>query len=274
MLHRFSPRRGRHRLLAAAVALVLPVALAVPASASASATVLTESIFQFPSGSGNLTDMQEPLYFYQLAPNTNWFQDDWFTNGTSDTASATVSVDGISQNPDGSLSAILIFKVNASGTKVAQVLTGSACNTTATYSQCYTGVTLPAVSPGYPDIDALRLTRSFQDSSTGNYWWSAALVTGSGQTNVGLIEVPGGTTSIDVTTENVLNQTQYVGNASTCSTVPVSNVSWLRPWNHNNAGDFAQYDGSLAANGCHAQFTNLTSGGIPGVNVIAPVAPF
>ena len=236
-------------------------ALVLPSSAFAQQGVLTESLFN--NASGALTDLYQPVFFYKAAPSTNYFQKAEFTNGSTDTAGSQVSVDGLATNSNGSLSAILIFKVTASATKTS-ALGGDACNTTSTYSQCYTGITIPA---GFQSYD-LRLTRVFLDSSTGNYWWNAALVGGGTQVNAGLIEVPGGTTTVDPSFD-VFDQVQYIGPPTTCALTPQSNVSFFEPFQGSSYGS---YSGSLAASGtCNTTFTPLNLGGsTTGVNVLAP----
>jgi hypothetical protein len=247
------------RRIGGLVGLAVAAALIVPSAAFAQQGILTESVFN--NAPGSLTDLYQPVFLYELGANTNYFQDASFTNGSSDTASSTVTLAALSTNPDGSTNALWIFKVSGA-TKTYQ-LGGVACNTQSGYSQCYTGVTIPAGTQTYD----FRLTRSFQDASTGNYWWNAALMMGNTQKNAGLIEVPGGTTTID--NGIIIDQVQYVGTATSCALTPQSNISFFEPFQGSSYG---VYDGSLAANGtCNTTFTPLNLGGhTTGVNVVAP----
>ncbi len=256
-MHR--PVRKKSRQIGGLIGLAVAAALVAPSAAFAQQGILTESVFQ--NAPGSLTDLYQPVFFYEEGANTNYFQDASFTNGSSDTASSVVTVAALGKNGNGSTSALLIFKV--SGATKTYELSGTACVTQSGYSQCFTPVTIPAgVQP-----DDLRLTRSFLDSSTGNYWWNAALVMGSNQKNAGLIEVPGGTTTVD--NGIVIDQVQYVGPPTSCAQTPQSNISFFEPFEGSGYG---VYDGSIAANNtCPTTFTRLNLGGeTTGVNIVAP----
>ncbi len=237
-------------------------ALVLPSAAFAQQGINVISSFQ--NAPGTLTDLYQPLFLYQEGPNTNYSQTAEFTNGTRDVAPSTILVSTEGTNSNGSTSALLIFKVT--GAVKTYELSGVACVTQSGYSECFTGVTIPAGQ----NFDDLRLTRSFQDASTGNYWWNAALVTGSTQVNAGLIEVPGGTTTVDPN-ESIINQIQYIGTQTSCSSTPQSNIYWFEPF-QSSTSSYGVYEGSLQQNGtCPTTIKPLNLGGeTTGVNIIAP----
>lgn len=251
-------RRFIIRVAAAAASLA---AFVLPSAAKAQSGVSTESVFQ--NAGGTLTDLYQPLFFYEAAPQTQYVQDSEFTNGTTDTAGSEISILGTSQNADGSTSAILDFKVIAPDTQAVALTSHILCNTVAAYSQCITGITIPA---GFSAND-LRLTRIAEDGSTGNYWWNAAWAAGGSQTNVGLILVPGGPSTVD-TKQNVVDHVLYTGSAATCAATPQSNVSFFEPF---QGSSFGAYESSSAAAGtCPTAFTPISSPPTTGVNIVAP----
>jgi hypothetical protein len=264
---RFSLAHGRgtrRRVLLALGFVCAAIIGATPAAASATVGVRTLSVFQW-GDDPQMTQLNEPLFFYETAPATSWSSTVYFsTPTTDDVATTSITVNGVSLNSDGSLTATLVFKVNASGTSSSAV-TGAACNTTTTFSQCYTGITIPAGT----QFDQLVFTRGSQ-ASNGNYWWNAGLIDGSGtQTTVGQIQVPGGTTFIDAD-GTVLDNTISTG-WSSCSVEPQSEVQWWSPRTPSN--DYAQYDGSTSSVGssaCGVTFTPLSLGPQTGVDVLAP----
>ncbi len=227
------------------------------------AGVLTLSVFQFATGTSGITDLHEPFILYEGAPSTNWSQSVDLTNGASATASSKLTLSGLAVNSNGSLSGLLVWDVDESGTSSYAITSGISCSTSSTFSQCFTPVTIPAGT----QVLSFRLTRTFL-SANGNYWWNAAIIIGGNQKNVGLIELPGGTTTIDPA-GGVFNQTQYIGAPASCPATPQSNITWLSPW---SGSSYAQYTGSLAANNtCTTTFTPLNLGGeVTGVNVKAP----
>ncbi len=247
--------------VAGVVGLVAGCMLVATASASALNSVNTESSFQFPAGTGNLTTLTEPLYFYQTSADLNWVQDTDIGNGTGADA-ASLYIAGEQTESNGSLNALLVFRVNGTGLTTSPIASGVACSTQPTFVECYTSVNIPSGT----QVDALKLVRTFEDAN-GNYWWDGALIEGSSQINAGLIDIPLGNTGV-VSSDGVYNLTQSQTNPS-CSAIPESNVSWLSP---NNGTAYGTYTGSLNAGTCPAQFTALNLGGeVTGVNVVAPL---
>jgi hypothetical protein len=266
---RGTPRRTRTLAVATVLASVLLLALQ---SASASAIGLsTTSSFEWPASTTGLTNLHEPLYFYQPAAYTTWSQTMTFANGGSEVASSRVLVDGEEVTPEGGIRALLVWRVTGKGTSSFALGEHDVCETHAEYSQCFTTLSIP---PGSPAITSLKLFRSFH-SANGNYWWAAALQSGSTQTNAGLIQIPGEGTQVSGSAK-VLNSTNYVGlPASLCSEIPQSTVAWFSPWQGTETGGgeiYATYkESSIAPGTCESTFTGLNLGGkVTGVKVKAP----
>lgn len=259
----------RARRLIVAVSLAGMFLLGGQASAAGAAMLSTNSSFEWPSGTSGLINVHEPLYFYQFATSTSWSQTATFANATSEIATSKVSVAGEEVESNGTLRALLVWRVTGSGTESARIVEGVVCESHTTYSQCYTTVKVPS---GSPAITTVRLYRSFEAAS-GNYWWVAALVTGSTQKDVGFILIPGGEETAVKPTAKISNSTTYTGAPkTTCAEVPQSTVAWLSPWEGEETGEkYAQYkESSIESGTCASTFTELNLGGVTGVKVKAP----
>jgi hypothetical protein len=167
--------------------------------------------------------------------------------------------------------ALLVWRVAGKGTSSLSLGELDVCETHPEYSQCFTTLTIPA---GSPAITSFKVFRSFH-SANGDYWWAAALQSGSTQTNAGLIEIPGEGTQVSGSAK-VLNSTNYVGPvASLCSEIPQSTVAWFSPWQGMETGGgeiYATYkESSIAPGTCESAFTGLNLGGkVTAVKVKAP----
>jgi hypothetical protein len=263
--------RGRTLTLTVATGLVSLLLLAL-GSASASAIGLsTTSSFEWPVGTTGLTDLHEPLFFYQPAAYTTWSQTMTLANGGAEVASSRVLVYGEEVTPEGGIRALLVWRVTGKGTSSFALSEHDICETHPEYSQCFTTVNIPS---GSPASTSLKLFRSFH-SANGNYWWAAALQSGSTQTNAGLIEIPGEGTQVSGSAK-VLNSTNYVGPlASLCSGIPQSTVMWFSPWQGTETAGgeiYATYkESSIAPGTCESTFTGLNLGGkVTAVKVKAP----
>ncbi len=259
--------------LAAVVGLAGPFLLTGQA-ATASAAPLglsTMSGFQWPAGTTGLIDVQQPLIFYRPAANTTWSETTILENGSGEVATSNVSLAAEKIESGGMLRALLAWRVTGSGTSSASLTRGDTCETHSSYSRCFTTVNVPA---GGSEIIRIGLDRSLH-SANGNYWWDASLHSGGKQTNVGLIQIPGGSTTVDGVTK-VLDQTVYTGPpASSAAQIPQSTVAWFSPWEGEEGvgGEiYAAYgESSTAAGSWGATFTALNLGGeVTAVIVKAP----
>lgn len=261
------------RIFAAVVGLAGSFLLAGQA-ATASAAPLglsTTSDFQWPSGTTGLIDVHQPLIFYQPAANTTWSETTTLANGGGEVATSNVSLAAEKVESGGMLRALLSWRVTGSGTSSASLTGGQTCETHSSYSRCFTTVN---VASGGSQIIMIGLSRSFH-SAYGNYWWDVSLYAGGKQTHLGLIQIPGGSTTVDGATK-VLDQTVYTGPpASSAAQIPQSTVAWFSPWEGEEGvgGEiYAAYgESSIAAGSWGATFTPLNLGGeVTAVNVKAP----
>jgi hypothetical protein len=263
--------RGRTRMLAVATGLASALLLGLQTASASAIGLSTTSSFEWPAGTTGLTNLHEPLFFYQPAAYTTWSQTMTFANGTTEVASSRVLVYGEEVTSEGGIRALLVWRITGAGTSSFALTQGDVCETHPEYSQCFTTLKIP---PGSPAITSLKLFRSFH-SANGNYWWAAALESGSTQTNAGLIQIPGEGTQVSGSAK-VLNSTNYVGPpVSLCSEIPQSTVMWLSPWEGTETGGgeiYATYkESSIAPGTCESTFTGLDLGGkVTAVKVKAP----
>lgn len=242
-------------------------------AAFAAQGVSTTNDWAFSNPAIAITDMSQPLILMEPAVWTTWSQGASFDNGSGEVvATSTLTIYGEEVNTKGATRALLVWQVNAAET-ASDALVNDACRTRTESSECVVGVTIPR---GKEEV--LRLVRTLHDASNGDYWWDASITPASGsQQNVGLIEIPGGTTTIDATA-GVANHTEYVGVAKACDETPRSTIDWFNPrggppgeesWSQP-IGTF-----SIAPGTCEAESRQLSFGGSPlaGVQVTAPKQP-
>jgi hypothetical protein len=231
------------------------------------AGVSTTSTFQFPAGAPATTDLHAPWFTTTLTPATTWTEKALLTNGTSDVATSTLSVITSTQNSNGSFNANLTWHIQASGAVATPITNRVLCTTNSAGATCTTSIT---VNSG--DDDQLLLSVVGNGSNNNDLVWNGALNTGTGQVNVGTIDVPGGPTTVDES--QPITETVSAAPGTACSAIPASDVTWISPRVAQSVGNrlgYATYVSSaVGAGSCNAQFNPFTSGPQSGVEVIAP----
>ncbi len=250
------------------------------ASATASSRADATATFTFSATSAAATDLFQPLFVYNIAPHTEWSQEVTIDNGGGSVATSTIEIYTGTENANGTFNARLKWVMaGTSALEGSNILgvpidKGIHCSDLTGYSFCSRAIVLPASSPSNIGIYNLRLTNlGLQDSNNQNYWWNAALIneTTNKQINVGWITAPQGGNHVESST--LTDNIDYLGSATSCSSIPQTNVSFWGARPGLSAAPSTTFTSASALPGtCPDTFSSWTVTPT-GVNMIVPASP-